>query len=359
MHDLMSQLAATPLFKGVPLENVADQLKGWCRVYHDRQTLFRQGDASTSLCILLSGSVRIVTDQAHISLRQAPEVIGELAIAGGPLVRTGTAFAMGTVQAIEVPLTVAKSMLSDIVFSHNLLAILAGKLAQSTAERATRYLNEERLIGAFDSHLSPLLTAQLLATGQDYGTPRQITGTVLFADIRGFTTTSQQVEPALLATELSDYLEEMVETLHRYGAFVDKFIGDAVMAFWGMEGASASDPSTAFVCAEEMIARASLKFLGGQTVAVGVGIARGNIFCGNVGNDQKRQFTVLGPAVNLAARCESYCKDLEANIVVPKEIWDALTSEQMRKCQISEGYMVRGVGNIDLYSRPLLTLNRS
>jgi adenylate cyclase len=131
------------------------------------------------------------------------------------------------------------------------------------------------------------------------------------------------------------------------------------MAFWGMEGASASDPSTAFECAEDMIARASQKSLGGQAVAIGVGIAKGNIFCGNVGSDRKRQFTVLGPAVNLAARCESYCKELEANIVVPREVFDALTSEQMQKCRINEGYMVRGVGNIDLYSRPLLAFHSS
>lgn len=356
MNDLVSQLGATPLFKGVSLENFAGQLQGWCRVYHDGQTLFRQGAASDSVCILLSGSVRIVTDRAHISLRRAPEVVGELAIAGGPPVRTGTAFAMGTVQTIEVPLEIAKSMLGDVAFSHNLLAILAGKLAQSTEERATRYHNEERLIGAFDSHLSPLLTAQLLTTGQDYGTPRQITGTVLFADIRGFTTTSQHVEPSLLAADLSGYLEEMVETLHKHGAFVDKFIGDAVMAFWGMESATESDPSTAFACAEEMIARASLKSLGDQAIAIGVGIARGNIFCGNVGSDRKRQFTVLGPAVNLAARCESHCKDLKANIVVPEEIFGALTTEQKQRCQISTDFFVRGVGHINLYSRPLSTL---
>jgi class 3 adenylate cyclase len=312
--------------------------------------LFKQGDPSTTLCILLSGSVRIVTESAHISERRAPEVVGELAVAGGPSTRTGNVFACGTVQTVEFPLEVARGMLNDMAFSRNLLSTLAQKLAQSTAERASRYRNEERLIGAFDSHLAPVLTAQLLATGEDYGAPRQIEGTILFADIRSFTSKSQTLDPIELAGQLGTYFGEVVEVLHESHAFVDKFIGDAVMAFWGLASSSRSDASVAFACAEEMCRRASRLSLAGEPIQIGVGIASGQIFCGNVGSAHKRQFTVLGSAVNLAARCESLCKDLSVGIVVSDRVFQALAPEQQSRCRAHKSVAVRGIGDIDLYT---------
>jgi len=72
-----------------------------------------------------------------------------------------------------------------------------------------------------------------LSSGPEYGKPRLIDGVVLFADIRGFTTTSMTMPPDQLAGELGGYLDEMVKILLQHHAYVDKFIGDAVMGVWG------------------------------------------------------------------------------------------------------------------------------
>jgi class 3 adenylate cyclase len=231
-----------------------------------------------------------------------------------------------------------------------LLEIVSSKLAESTAERGLHYANENKLIAAFSSHLSPSLTARLIASGEDFGKPRDITGTVLFADIRGFTDKSAAMQPANLAKDLGSYLERMVSILHRYGAFVDKFIGDAVMAVWGLPDHDTHDASTAFDCAMEMIRESSTLEFGGSPIAIGVGIAQGRIFCGNVGSELKRQFTVLGNAVNLAARCESLCKDLNANLVISDEIEKQLREDQRSGGISNPQHFVKGFGPLDLHS---------
>jgi class 3 adenylate cyclase len=349
MKTIESQLADTPIFKGVNLAPYSGQLRDWCRLYKDAQVLCEQGQVSDRFIVLLSGTVRITSDSEYILIRRAPELIGELALAGASSVRTGTITATGPVRTVEVPLTHSTSLLGEPRFAQNLLKILAGKLEQSTRDRAEHYGNENKLIAAFNSHLSPDLTAQLLSSGKGYGAPRRIKGTVLFSDIRGFTDKSQLIEPELLAEELGAYFEEMVRILHHHGAFVDKFIGDAVMAFWGLPSHSLEHPSISFSCAEEMIQRAARQTLAGTRISIGVGIARGDIFCGNVGSESKRQFTVLGPAVNLSARCEHLCKDLECNIVMSEDVYKHLMPQQQACCS-PRLHEVRGIGKLPLYT---------
>jgi class 3 adenylate cyclase len=349
MKTIESQLADTPIFQGVNLAPYAARLRDWCHVYEDGQVLCEQGEVSDRFIVLLSGTVRITDDATHILMRRAPELIGELALAGGPSVRTATITATGLVRTVEVPLSLSPSFLGDPRFTENLLKILAAKVAQATADRAEHYGNENKLIAAFNSHLSRDLTAQLLSSGKDYGTPRRIKGTVLFSDIRGFTGKSQLIDPEILAEQLGAYFEEMVKILHHHGAFVDKFIGDAVMAFWGLPSNSPEDPSISFSCAEKMIKRAACQNLAGEPISIGVGIAMGDVFCGNVGSDSKRQFTVLGPAVNLSARCESFCRDLGNNIVMSEAVYQHLRPEQQARCS-PRLYPVKGFGELNLYT---------
>ena len=346
---LEAQLALTPLLKGVDLQPYAARLKDWCHVYRDRQVLFKEGQLSDCLVVLLQGSVTIISDDTHVQGRSAPEVIGEIALAGGAYTRTATIVASGLVRTVEIPMSVGSSLLLDPVFTQNLLRILAQKLAQSTSDRSEHYGNENKLIAAFGAHLSPALTAQLLASEHDFGAPRNIAGTILFSDIRGFTARSQLIPPERLAEELGVYFEDMVSVLQRHGAFVDKYVGDAVMAFWGLPQNSIKDPGAAFDCAREMQSRARFHSLAGEPIQIGVGIAMGDIFCGNVGSERKRQFTVLGPAVNFASRCEALCKDLSSGVVLSKEVYAALSQEQQAHCSLRANTVVRGMDPVNVF----------
>lgn len=351
MKSTEAVLHDTPLFRGVDLHSLVPYFNDWFRVYPDKQVLFREGETSTCLIAIVHGTVSILSEDTHIQTRQAPEVIGEIAICGGPSSRTATVIASGSVRVLEIPYSALESLKVQPTFKDNLLEIVCKKLAESTPARGLHYSNENKLIAAFSSHLSPALTAELLRSGESFGSPRLIHGTILFADIRGFTDKGQQLAPHDLAQQLGAYLESMVDILHAHGAFVDKFIGDAIMAFWGLPHHSEMDPSTAFRCAEQMLARCSAFRLAGEPIQIGVGLAAGEIFCGNVGSLLKKQFTVLGSAVNLSARCESLCKELDASIVVSEEVYNGLTAEQQKRFHLRL-HKVKGMGELPLHVVP-------
>lgn len=122
------------------------------------------------------------------------------------------------------------------------------------------------------------------------------------------------------------------------------------MGVWGFPFESTRQMSEAFACAKEMVVRAAAKTISGKPVRIGVGLSAGCIFCGNVGSDLKRQFTVLGPAVNLAARCESVCKELKASIVISEDAYAQLESSDAAELAVHHGVSLEGIGDLRLYT---------
>ncbi len=344
-------LRKLPLFAGVEDAVIVDGVNDWLHFYHDGQSIFVEGDPVDSMIVILHGEVAILSSDTFLVTRRAPAVIGEQGFMAAEFCRTASAVARGTVEVLRIPqAAVEKLQAISHQFTRNLLKIVSTKLAEATSERAFRYRNENRLIAAFNSHLAPDITAQLLSSGEDYGRPRVINGVVLFADVRGFTSTSLSLPPTVLAHQLEDYLEEMVRILLKHHAYVDKFIGDAVMGVWGFPFEAENQASEALACAHQMVARATEKVIGGNPVRIGVGLSAGNIFCGNIGSDLKRQFTVLGPAVNLAARCESACKELNVSIVLSQEVYDKLGPSEQSLLHVKPNVPLKGIGDVCLYT---------
>jgi adenylate cyclase len=131
--------------------------------------------------------------------------------------------------------------------------------------------------------------------------------TVLFSDIRGFTAIAEAMGPDGIAQLLSEYFTEMVEVIFEHGGTLDKFIGDAIMALWGAPIAHADDPDRALRAALAMqrsIARLNERWAsqGRPEIGVGIGINHGEVFAGNIGSHRRLEYTVIGDAVNVAAR---------------------------------------------------------
>jgi class 3 adenylate cyclase len=343
-------LTEIPLFRGVEDAGLGDA-REWISYYRDGQKVCVQGEPADSMIVILRGEIQVLSRDMSMVTRRAPDVVGEQAFLSLDACRTADAFARGTVEVLRIPGEVIKRLLdTNLQFARNLLAIVSAKLADATSDRAFRYRNEHRLIAAFDSHLSPEITARLLSSGEEYGKPRLMDGVVLFADIRGFTTTSMTMPPDQLATELGGYLDEMVKILLEHHAYVDKFIGDAVMGVWGFPFTENHQASEALACAKKMVEKAREKTIKGAQVEIGVGLSAGTIFCGNVGSDLKRQFTVLGHEVNLAARCESACKDLKASIVLSEAVYNRLLLAERSELVLHPAVPIKGVGDVRLYS---------
>ena len=149
--------------------------------------------------------------------------------------------------------------------------------------------------------------------------------TILFADIRGFTTISEKLPPEDVVVILNEYLTVMTEIIFKHEGTIDKFEGDAILAIFGAPQAHDDDPERAVRTALEM--RDHLKGL--QThwhdltqtsLEIGIGINTGPVMVGNIGSDRRMDYTVIGDAVNLAARLQDLTKEYKAPILISGEV---------------------------------------
>ncbi len=148
--------------------------------------------------------------------------------------------------------------------------------------------------------------------------------TVLFADIRSFTSISETMNPRQLKDMLNRYFTPMTEIIHLQRGTIDKYVGDMIMAFWG---APLDDPDHArhgVLAAMEMIRKtdemsAEFKTLGYPDIRIGVGLNTGPMNVGNMGSEFRMAYTVLGDSVNLGSRLEGLTKQYGANILVSED----------------------------------------
>jgi len=145
---------------------------------------------------------------------------------------------------------------------------------------------------------------------------------VLFMDIRGFTSFSEKNEPETVVEALNEYISEMTEVILRWGGTVDKFMGDGILAFWGAPLRQEDHAELAVRCALQMrqkveSLRQRWRALGFESFNVGIGIDSGEVIVGNIGlKGKKMEYTVIGDHVNTASRIESLTKDLQAGILI-------------------------------------------
>jgi len=195
---------------------------------------------------------------------------------------------------------------------------------------------KEKLRRAITRYFSPDMAEEILRKPDSYfrtlgGVHREIT--VLFSDLRGFTSLSEKHPPDQLVRQLNQYLERMVEiTFGRKGS-IDKFIGDAIMAVWGRIRDEADDKAlTEDACLAVETAlkmREGLAELnqvwereGSPALAIGIGIHQGGAIVGNMGSPAKMEFTAIGDSVNLSARLESATKQYGVDIIVSHSVWE-------------------------------------
>ncbi len=158
--------------------------------------------------------------------------------------------------------------------------------------------------------------------------------TMLFSDIRGFTTMTEGADSQALVTQLNEYLSEMVECVFRHEGTLDKFIGDAVMAVWGnvRERSDREDAVSAVRSALDMLAaldrlNADWKTRGIAELHIGVGLNHGEVIVGNMGSPRRKEFTVIGDAVNLASRLEGVTKEYGLTLVIGESVTELVKDD--------------------------------
>ena len=187
---------------------------------------------------------------------------------------------------------------------------------------------KRRVRGAFQQYLSPEVIRRLLEN-PELVKPRKTEITVMFSDVRGFTSISEKLDAQELAALLNEYLTEMTQIVFRHNGTLDKYIGDAVMAFWGAPFEDRNHATEGCHAALEMMARLAemqkkWRAEGRPVLDIGVGLSTGVASVGNMGSELRYGYTALGDTVNLSARLEGLNKEFATHILLSDTTYAAV-----------------------------------
>ena len=182
-------------------------------------------------------------------------------------------------------------------------------------------LDRKRFRDSFARYLSRDVMARVLTDAPSLrGEHREVS--ILFSDLRGFTTLSEQLPPERIASHLNEYFEAMTTAIFAHHGMINDFVGDAVMAVFGAPMADADHAWHAVQSARDMDALERLNVAGMRRPAAaahGIGIHTGPVFAGNVGGRDRIKYTVIGDPVNVASRVEGLNKELGTTILITEE----------------------------------------
>lgn len=243
-----------------------------------------------------------------------------------------------------------------------------GHLSLAFNDMALGLEERDRVKTTFNKFHNKEVAEKLLSGEVSLGGER-IEATIFFSDVRGFTAMSESMQPEEVVVMLNEYMTRMVAIIRKHGGIVDKYVGDAIMALWGVPrpGEGGDDTYRAVRACLEM--RADLYELnqlrlsrGQNELKIGMGLNCGPVIAGNIGSEEKMEYTVIGDSVNTASRMESMTKEYGTDLLVPKAIYekvkDRFVFEKSKSAKVKgktealEVYQVKGY--IDEAGSPVL-----
>ena len=204
------------------------------------------------------------------------------------------------------------------------LAIIIGYVHKYVIES----LKKQKVQSAMSKYMSEDVMKDVLKNIDNLGLGgKKSVVTVLFSDIRGFTSLSEKMSAQDVSKLLNEYFSAMEPIVSKYNGIINKFIGDAVMAVFGEPIQDENHSLNAVKCGMEMLDK--VKELdkkwteeGKPTIQIGVGINTGEVFVGNIGSEKRMEYTVIGDTVNLASRLESYNKTYKTHILISSSTYE-------------------------------------
>ena len=193
---------------------------------------------------------------------------------------------------------------------------------------------EKRVRNTMARYVAKEVVDKLLASGQDFLDGHAHVATVLFSDIRRFTTLAEAMSPQETVSMLNDYFTSMVEVVFEHGGMLDKYIGDAIMAVFGTAVTDVSDADNSLIVATQMIHELARfnerrRERGLEAIEIRIGIATGEVLAGSLGSRRRLEYTVIGDNVNLAARLEGANKHYGTTVLLAASTVAALKSRPL------------------------------
>lgn len=202
----------------------------------------------------------------------------------------------------------------------------------------TEEKDKKMLRDTFGKYVSPRVVDQLVQDPPELGgVDKELT--VFFSDIRGFSTLSESMSPQDLLNHLNVYYSAMTDIILEYGGTLDKYIGDAIMAFWGAPLPMSDHAARACECALKQIERLrelNQSWPPEKRIDIGIGINSGIMVVGNMGSSLRMSYTLIGDNVNLGSRLEGTNKEYGTNIII----------SEMTYGLVKDGFIVRELDNV-------------
>lgn len=208
------------------------------------------------------------------------------------------------------------------------LALLVRRSRSLVAERAAA----ERARGNLARYFSPKVVDRLAERDEPLGRVRRLAVGVLFADLVGFTTMAEEMTPEEVMAMLRDFHGRMEEEVFRHGGCLEKFIGDALLATFGVPDTGARDATDALACARGMLAALAAwnverEASGLRPLKIGIGLHYGPVVAGDIGSRRSMAYATVGDTTNVTSRLQSLTRDLGARIVASGALVAAVERE--------------------------------
>ena len=186
-----------------------------------------------------------------------------------------------------------------------------------------------RISRTFGEYVSPEVMSKLLELKPDLRSESKNV-CVMFLDIRNFTGFAEKRNPEEVVQYLESLFEFMIEIVNRHHGIINKFLGDGFMAVFGAPLSDGKDCANAVEAAQEILARVQQEVEAGtiRPTTVGIGLHAGEAVTGSIGSALRREYTVIGDVVNLAARIEKLNKDFDSQLLISEIVWQAINETQ-------------------------------
>ena len=213
------------------------------------------------------------------------------------------------------------------------LMLFLGVVLPTLEQSVSQELEKRRIRNLFSRFISPEMVDQLLDTQDINSLNKRANLTILFSDIRGFTTLSEKLLPEEVVSILNPYLEAMTRVIEKHGGTVDKYEGDAIVAFFGEpvvhEDHALRAVRTAVDMRQALVELHRLWEKQGRLIRIeiGIGINSGEVFVGLLGSAQRINYTIIGDNANLASRLQDLTKTYHWPILISESTYDQVKAE--------------------------------
>lgn len=354
--DVASALTASGLIDGI---DDWEALKPSVRQVNEGQFVCKTGDEARCLWVVLSGEVAVQSGGRTITKRGRGHVVGEQALLDSTTRRTADLMALGgQAELLEIGRGAIEAHPQQPRIWKNCAAVISTKLKEATQQRHAlhdKLMDREALLRRYVGDRA--LSEKRLWPDTFFNEYRQETAVIWFSDVSGFSKQAVGMPPQRVADFVQRFLGVQVEAIEAENGYVDKFVGDLVMAYWIVPGDGRADCEQALRAALRSLAEIQLIEVGTVRLAARIGLHIGSVSTGNFGTVNRSQYTLIGTDVNKAARLEQV-RDEDVNeeggrlgwIRVSREFFDLLAPATQRHLPNSVHVTAKNMGIFEVRS---------